>query len=437
MAVETETVEFINCNNKEYEICDAKAREKFDAIDNLKDMAYEEKVNYPTVKDLNNAVVNLQRNFQAGVNAVYNAVYDKGVTPASKSLEDIVTAIGQIETGGTYDTLDVSFGPEGTTYDAKDYPGIDAQNIVRVVPPEAPFTVKFFDIEDNLLETTEVIYGGSAVYHGSTPVMNGMRFVGQNPSPTFVTQHLNCHPKFENIEQSPDIIVDDQITIARKVQTDPDYYPIGHYKVLELQDGTPVRMQLVAKNADILEGESGYAPTTWVAMTVFDINFNPSGYGNCGGYYCTPDQENDGLRDYLQTTFLQNKFPQELVPYLKTVIKYTSGYTWSDGTRRADYPTLDNIQIPSTKEISNSGENLGTFYDVAFGVDGQPNQDARKRPYYNGNYNGQYAIRTGTEYGYYINNHHSTSVISSSGKITKQGPMDSAYTEPYIIGFCL
>ena len=43
-------------------------------------------------------VSTLQSNFQAGVNSVYNAVVAKGVTPASYSLSDIITGIGNIAT---------------------------------------------------------------------------------------------------------------------------------------------------------------------------------------------------------------------------------------------------------------------------------------------------------------------------------------------------
>lgn len=217
MAVEAETVEFINCNNKEYEICDAKAREKFDAIDNLKDMAYEEKINYPTVTDLNNAVVNLQRNFQAGVEAIGDACTRKGSTPASSSLEDTVAAIDAITTGGNYSTLDVSFGPTGTVYDAKDYPGIDAQNIVRVVSPEAPFTVKFFaDDRQTVIKTDATVpYKGNAsctLLDGT--IKNGQYFIGWNPNPVSVTENMNCYPTYGEYIIDPTDIQDSWETIC-------------------------------------------------------------------------------------------------------------------------------------------------------------------------------------------------------------------------------
>ena len=49
-----------------------------------------------------NSYDDLQSNFQAGVNSVYNAVVAKGVTPASTSLSDIITGIGNINTRRQY-----------------------------------------------------------------------------------------------------------------------------------------------------------------------------------------------------------------------------------------------------------------------------------------------------------------------------------------------
>ena len=46
----------------------------------------------------NETIPNLQQNFQAGVNSIYDAVVAKGVTPASKSLSDVVAGINAIET---------------------------------------------------------------------------------------------------------------------------------------------------------------------------------------------------------------------------------------------------------------------------------------------------------------------------------------------------
>lgn len=98
------TINIIDCNHVAYDIADTKVRERVTAIENtgvnnIKDMAFEEKKDWASQDDLANAITILQTNFQAGVNAVYDAVYAKGVTPASHSLSDIIAAIGNIQTG--------------------------------------------------------------------------------------------------------------------------------------------------------------------------------------------------------------------------------------------------------------------------------------------------------------------------------------------------
>ena len=48
---------------------------------------------YATDSELSDAVTTLQTNFQAGVDAIYNACVAKGSTPASHSLSDVIDAI--------------------------------------------------------------------------------------------------------------------------------------------------------------------------------------------------------------------------------------------------------------------------------------------------------------------------------------------------------
>ena len=50
--------------------------------------------------DVQGAIDEIVSNFSAGVDSVYDACVAKGSTPASHSLDDVVTAIGDIETGG-------------------------------------------------------------------------------------------------------------------------------------------------------------------------------------------------------------------------------------------------------------------------------------------------------------------------------------------------
>lgn len=291
-----------------------------------------------------------------------------------------------------------------------------------------PFTVTFLDQNDNILEVANnVPYGGGAFYHGVEPTSSGMRFVGWNPLPMGVTENLNCYPRFENITYEENIINDDWTTLANNCKHDMNYYPTGSVKLLELTNGTIVKMQLVAKGVDPAEGENGYANTTWLST------------------HCLPKRQfhtsqtvqygwaNSALRAYLNGEFADTLFPAEIKKYLRNVIKYTN-VAISSGTLR-DYPTVDLFWVPSMKEIGanyNNVETLGTFYDVAFGLNGSPNQNARKKfDAYSSSIYESYWTRT--------SHSNSTSnqwhlIINNSGN-GSEVRTTSSYN--YLIGFCL
>ena len=172
----------------------------------------------------------IRLSFQAGVNAVYDAVDNKGVTPASKSLEDIVTAIGQIETGGNYATLEVS--EDGTYTAAEDPRGIDAYDIVVVSKDVGqPHSVVFYGPDGHIIKTeANVPYHGSAsctILDGTT--REGQYFVGQNPSPYNVVIDLQCYPEYGEYIIEPIDIQDSQETICADGGA---HYPIGSQKPL-------------------------------------------------------------------------------------------------------------------------------------------------------------------------------------------------------------
>lgn len=399
-----------------------------------------------TKTELNEAVTTLQENFQAGVEAIGAACTRKGSPPASSSLEDTITAIDAIETGGNYMTKEIT---QDGIYNASD-DNVDAYDhvIVAVRGGLRPHTVTFLAAdEETVLEVVnDVPWGGGATYHGIAPTSSGMRFVGQSPNPTYVTEDLWCRPRFENISYSPDQILDDWVTIARHCEQDPDYYPTGMWKTLGLQNGVNIRMQLVAKEVDPLEGNNGYANTTQVAMNMYHLT---KGFSDSGDHYADTTQwETDALREYLNSIFLNTIFPSELLPYVKNVIKYSSGYVFYKNagtvTKLTDYPTLDKIWIPSAKECFNTYENLGTFYDVAFGANGVPDKNARKRldqggqnvPYW-------YGTRSGYAVDYYFTGRKIYAIYSQDGEISYLTPteIDSRYTSSgsvyFLPCFCL
>jgi hypothetical protein len=89
------------------------------ALDYLPDSLLAEAENY-----VDDAVDELHTNFQAGVDAVYDAVVAKGSTPASHSLSDIIAAIAAIPTGITPSGTK-SITANGTGIDVTQYANVD------------------------------------------------------------------------------------------------------------------------------------------------------------------------------------------------------------------------------------------------------------------------------------------------------------------------
>lgn len=341
-------------------------------------------INWVTQEELNAAVATLQRNFQAGVEAIGAACTRKGSPPASSSLEDTITAIDAIQTGGNYDTLDVSFGPIGTIYNADDYPNIDAQNIVRVVPPEAPFTVRFFaDDRTTILKTdTTVPYAGNATCTDlDGTIVNGEYFKGWNPNPTNVKEDIDCYPIRGEYQISSGEIEDSWETICALKGAG---YPLGSFKtlhftvpaytydmVLPKKDGTSEQKTVNVSAKEILmhmvkvaEGEDSstssqisknafklpFPNTTILRMDLGMYPYQTSVYGSYGSYI-NRDWANCEVRKYLQSNFY-NAMPQSLRDTIKPVTKYYKGVTsYTDNYPNKAYKScIDTIWIPSTKE---------------------------------------------------------------------------------------
>lgn len=356
----------------------------------------------------------LQANFQAGVDAIGNACIRKGSTPASSSLEDTVAAIDAIQTGGNYMTKEIT--QDGTYYASDD--DVDAYNqvIVAVRGGLRPHTVTFLDKnEETVLEVvTDVPWGGGAAYHGISPTTSGMRFVGWTPNPVYVTEDLWCKARFENVVYSPDQIQDDWVSIARHCKQNSDYYSTGKWKLLELQNGVSLRMQLVGKDVDIAEGENGYNNTTWLAMDVLDMNLAWATPPHYGGWAAS------SLKNYLNTTFLTDLFPTELAPYLSNTVKYSRSIISGSGVV-SDYPSLETIWIPSCFEMGAGYENLGTYYDVAF-------DNGRQKSVYSGWAKGYWTRTQDSEYR--------VMRVNNSGNVGNVSPDNTSYFG-LLIGFCL
>ena len=87
--------------------------------------------------NVQDVILELEENFQDGVDAVYDAVVAKGSTPTSHSLSDVVTGIGNIETGITPSgTLNIS---TNGTHDVTNYASASV-----AVPTHGTVTKKFY-----------------------------------------------------------------------------------------------------------------------------------------------------------------------------------------------------------------------------------------------------------------------------------------------------
>lgn len=225
------------------------------------------------------------------------------------------------------------------------------------------YTVKFFaaDRTTQIGSVVGVPAGGGATYTGPIPTSSGMRFVGWTPNPVNVNHDMNCYPRFENLTWDPTQILDDWVTIAKNCQKDPDYYNIGQYKLLELagipnpeptgyQSERPaqtIKMVFAAKGVDKLEGNNGYANTTWISSgpvypVVWLYRRSPADSRSYRDTY---------YREFFNTIFAQQCFPQDVLPYVKKVTKYTSSFNDNGSQRLRDYPSTELFWPPSFREM--------------------------------------------------------------------------------------
>lgn len=115
---------------------------------------------------------------------------------------------------------------------------------------------------------SNVPYGGSATYTGSTPVdeTNGWEFSGWNPQPTNIQGNTSCYAQY-NYTGLEETIEDDWETIFANIDSGAykTKYKVGDTKIINLGTEGTVTMQIVAMDADEKADGSGNAPITWVS----------------------------------------------------------------------------------------------------------------------------------------------------------------------------
>lgn len=295
---------------------------------------------------------------------------------------------------------------EDTYYAVND--GYDGYSIVHVMSGGggggggATYYVDFLNADGSLLERVmDVPFGGGAVCHKPNPTSSGMRFVGWNPNPLNIRANTVCRPRFENIIYNPTQIQDTWADIAKKCHEDPDSYDIGMWKAMEFAEWRDawnvtipyavVYMQLVAKGVDKIEGENGYANTTWIISNESPLRLYGNRAENIGPFtdngtkYGWPGGRN--RQRYQSDQFVTQIFPQDVIRYVKRVIKY-SGVSVTGVypvVFLKGYPSVDYFWAPSCYEALggatdypnaigdsysvgyNFAEDTGPVYDALFG----------------------------------------------------------------------
>lgn len=379
-------------------------------------------------EDFQSAITDLQTNFQAGVDAVYNAVVAKGSTPASHSLSDVVTAIGNISTGGLYMTKEIR--EDGTYYPSDD--GVDAYSLVIVSKDVGePHTVIFYDVDGETILKTQA----NVPYHGSAfctaldgKIINSQYFKGWNPSPTNIVRDTYCYPQFGDYIIESGEIEDDWDTICANNGAP---YPLGSYKPLIVNNiptwtiespGLDYDDMINDKNGNLLskvrlrgpgsaycspiamhmykvaEGEDGTS-STWISSGCLKFTTSPwnrqdepifsqSRLGFSGvtgpnfGTVAHVDQGwgSSNLKMYMNT-YLLDAFPTCLKDTIKQVNKYYTTFSFSpvdtaQGVsiiQPVEKVSLDKIWALSLKELhtllNDLPITLGEVYEELNGID--------------------------------------------------------------------
>lgn len=145
------------------------------------------------------------------------------------------------------------------------------------------YTVYFYNGSTVLQTVSNVPYGGSATYTGTTPVSpdgsaDDYPFEGWNPEPKNITGTTYCYAKFGSPLEVKEIEDSwDEIIAACNDGTYATKYKIGNYKPLDLGSEGIVNMQIAGKDVDELADGSGKAKLTWISKELLNTphRWNP------------------------------------------------------------------------------------------------------------------------------------------------------------------
>lgn len=203
------------------------------------------------------------------------------------------------------------------------------------------------------------------------------------------------------------------------------HYEVGQWKTLDLGTKGTVQAQIVGFDIDDLADGSGKAKSTWMCRTIVETHkMNPAlvkgqtGTGALGGW------ESSDMRSYLKNT-TKSLMPAEIQSALKNVIKKTDIYVYNSDEAKSEKisnsESIDDIWIPSAREIGAYGETEGATYPFF-------EYSWRRLRYYNTGYGATIWLRTASA-DYAFKYMQDTGSISSNNSDTSYYGID--------LGFCL
>ena len=217
------------------------------------------------------------------------------------------------------------------------------------------YTVTWLDSDGTtVLKTEQVAYG---TVPSCTPEKDGYELTGWTPAITRVTGDAVYTAQWEEMVVVVEEIADDWDTIIASA-ADGSYkskYKVGNYKLLTV-DSKEYRMQIVAKDTDVLADGSGVAPLTFIT----DVLRNESMvYLESSKNIQNEQWGTSNMRTEAIPTKLTANIPENILSAIKEVKKYTLGL--SNG-ELVEEETSEKIWVPSEREVFGTGEAQGVIY---------------------------------------------------------------------------
>ena len=215
------------------------------------------------------------------------------------------------------------------------------------------YTVYFYNGSSLLQTVTDVPYGGSATYTGSTPTSSDGDFLGWNPKPTNITGNTSCYAQF--MPPAPECTITDSWADIFAAELDGTYktkYAIGDTINLDVGSEGIVNAQIAAFD---VEG----AKIVWITEQVLKTShrMNPELVTN----YVYPDGPSWGGGNQISAGY--RTWISKTAYVVDSVAKMTATVTTTTaGTLTVEYRTSNGTAANNKITIKVNGAAVATDY---------------------------------------------------------------------------